>query len=224
MSLWDKDEFKANKEGEDVNVLEEDSEEDEEKKYILSSKPQNENEENNEEEEEKSAESEEEEEKKYNPKKLTKKLNKERHEKEADKTVFIANVSVNTKTAEMKKFLKQFGKLESFRFRSACYGTLDNSKKVEFLSKDYNSRRKTQCVYAVFENEETAKNAAEKIDNQVFKEYHLRADWEKNKDLKKDTRKTIFVGNLPYSLLMIIRMNYMLTIIRYRGGSSKTRI
>ena len=35
MSLWDKDEFKANKEGEDVNVLEEDSEEDEEKKYIL---------------------------------------------------------------------------------------------------------------------------------------------------------------------------------------------
>ncbi|KAL7718779.1 RNA recognition motif containing protein [Entamoeba marina] len=140
------------------------------------------------------------EEKTFTPKKTKKKLNSTRHIEEADRTVFITNVSVDVKHSEMKKFLSKYGNLISYRFRNTAYSTLDKSKKVNFLKKEFNKKRKTQGVYALYETKDEAKSAAEQIDNTLFLGYHLRADWEVNKDQKKDVKKTIFVGNLPFNI------------------------
>ncbi|EDR29480.1 nucleolar protein, putative [Entamoeba dispar SAW760] len=171
-----------------------DSEEDvDAKEIVLGGVPQKES--------DKEESSEEDEKPKYKSKKERKELSLITHTKEADRTVFIANINIKVKPAQMKKFLKQFGKLESYRFRGGAFIQDEKSKKVHFLKKEYDTKvRKTQNCYAVYSTPEEAEKAAKEINGKEFLGYHLRADWEVNKGMKRNIRKTIFVGNLPFKM------------------------
>ena len=132
-----------------------------------------------------------------------KEMSLKRHTEEAERTVFIANVSVKAKSSEITKFLKQFGKLISYRLRTGAFKRdfstkKEPSRKVKFLKKQYSEKRKTQHCYAVYSTPEEAEKAAIEINGKEFLGFHLRADWEVNKGKMRDIRNTIFVGNLPF--------------------------
>ncbi|EKE38119.1 hypothetical protein ENUP19_0328G0029 [Entamoeba nuttalli] len=195
------DDNESNEEDEDISneedegeELESKSEEDiDAKDIVLGGVPQKES--------DKEESSEEDEKPKYKSKKERKELSLITHSKEAERTVFIANINIKVKPAQMKKFLKQFGKLESYRFRGGAFIQDEKSKKVHFLKKEYDTKvRKTQNCYAVYATSEDAEKAAKEIDGKEFLGYHLRADWEVNKGKKRNIRQTIFVGNLPFKM------------------------
>ncbi|BFU23934.1 RNA recognition motif domain-containing protein [Entamoeba histolytica HM-1:IMSS-B] len=194
----EEDEDISNEEEDEGEELESKSEEDIEedidaKDIVLGGVPQKES--------DKEDSSEEDEKPKYKSKKERKELSLITHSKEAERTVFIANVNIKVKPAQMKKFLKQFGKLESYRFRGGAFIQDEKSKKVHFLKKEYDTKvRKTQNCYAVYTTPEDAEKAAKEIDGKEFLGYHLRADWEVNKGKKRNIRQTIFVGNLPFKM------------------------
>ena len=142
--------------------------------------------------------------KKFKSRPELREMSLQRHTSEAERTVFIANVSIKAKPAEITKFLKQFGKLISYRLRTCAFKSDNNdkketSKKVKFLKKQYSQKRKTQNCYAVYSTKEEAEKAAEQINGKEFLGFHLRADWEVNKGKMRDIRNTIFVGNLPFT-------------------------
>lgn len=125
---------------------------------------------------------------------------KETQLEQAEKTIFVGNVSstaISLKTVykTFKKLFKQYGKVELIRFRSIAF---DDAlpRKVAFAKKSLHKLRESCNAYIVFAEKEASLKAV-KSNATIFEELHLRVDHVAH-PAQKDNRRTIFVGNLDF--------------------------
>lgn len=125
---------------------------------------------------------------------------KEEELEKAERTVFVGNVPSDVITSKttaknFKKLFKEFGKIDSIRFRSISFGE-SLPRKVSFAKKSLHESRDSVNAYVVFA-EKLASLAAKKLNATVFENHHLRVDHVAH-PAPKDNKRTIFVGNLDF--------------------------
>jgi nucleolar protein 12 len=98
----------------------------------------------------------------------------------------------------IKSILSQEGAIQSIRFRSVAVNNLKVPKRIAIVSKSLQPARDTLNAYIVFNQPDIATEFAEKANGTLFLDKHLRVDLASSE--KKDTKRTIFVGNLPYDV------------------------
>lgn len=126
---------------------------------------------------------------------------KEAELEKAERTIFVGNVVstvISSKQVykQFKKLFSQFGKVSSIRFRSISF---DESlpRKVAFAKKNLHKSRDTLNSYVVYKEKESSLKALSKLNATTFENFHLRVDHVAH-PAPKDTRKTVFVGNLDF--------------------------
>ncbi|CCG21417.1 Nop12 protein [Candida orthopsilosis Co 90-125] len=125
---------------------------------------------------------------------------KEEELEKAERTVFVGNVPSDVITSKttaknFKKLFKEFGKIDSIRFRSISFGE-SLPRKVSFAKKSLHESRDSVNAYIVFA-EKSASLTAKKLNATVFENHHLRVDHVAH-PAPKDNKRTIFVGNLDF--------------------------
>lgn len=122
-------------------------------------------------------------------------------EKES-RTVFVGNVPVNIKMSAIKTLFKQFGDVETTRFRSVGVKNINVPKRASVIKKDFHPQRDTANVYVRFKTIEQAQSAIS-LNATQFEGHTIRVDMALNTYHKQDKRKGVFIGNLPYSEYLI---------------------
>lgn len=125
---------------------------------------------------------------------------KEAELEKAERTAFVGNVPSDVITSKtvaknFKKLFKQFGKIDSIRFRSISFDE-NLPRKVSFAKKSLHNSRDSVNAYVVFV-EKLSSLAAKKLNAIVFENHHLRVDHVAH-PAPKDNKRTIFVGNLDF--------------------------
>ncbi len=98
----------------------------------------------------------------------------------------------------LKKKFSAHGKLVSIRFRSIGFAKA-MPRKIAFATQQFHEERDSVNAYVVMEKEEDARMAADKENATVFEGRHIRVDVAAA-DRKNDTKKSIFIGNIPLSI------------------------
>ena len=113
-------------------------------------------------------------------------------------TIFVGNVPVNTKEKELRKVFRQYGAIESIRFRSIPLKPKGKEPlRVAFHRGAFVDGRDTMCAYVVYKSMESVDTAVKEANNLLFKDKHLRVD-SASGNAKYSTKKTVFIGNLPH--------------------------
>lgn len=129
----------------------------------------------------------------------------------ADRTVFLANVSIEAVTSKKaNKTLKQHlqsvldrsatppEKLESLRFRSLPFSSLSLPKRAAYITKSLMDSTTKSCnAYVVYSTPAAARKAVSKLNATVVLDRHLRVDSVKHPS-PADHRRCVFVGNLGF--------------------------
>ncbi|XP_018798849.1 PREDICTED: nucleolar protein 12 [Bactrocera latifrons] len=115
---------------------------------------------------------------------------KEHDPNETACTIFVGNLPVNTKRAQLVRLFKDYGPINGVRFRTA-------NGKVLFKHK-HRKEAGTLSAWIVLKDAETVTRALI-LNGTVFKNNHLRVTRGNEKSSSMDTKRTIFVGNLKYS-------------------------
>ncbi|KAI3403615.2 NOP12 [Candida oxycetoniae] len=119
----------------------------------------------------------------------------------ATRTIFVGNVPSQVLKSKplfkaFKKIFKEYGKIESVRFRSISFA--DNlPKKVSFVKKNLHESRDSVNAYIVYAEEEHSLEASKQANGTVFESHHLRVD-HVTQSAPRDNKRTIFVGNLDF--------------------------
>lgn len=121
----------------------------------------------------------------------------------ADKTLFVGNLSVKESVKSIKKIFSEFGEIVSVRLRSVPIegakvddaGNQDLVRKVCVNSHKIGSQKCSFNAYIVFTNAESVKQAIEKANNRVINERHIRVDY--CNPTHFDPKRTVFLGGLP---------------------------
>ncbi|KAI5960545.1 NOP12 [Candida pseudojiufengensis] len=126
---------------------------------------------------------------------------KESEMEKAERTIFIGNVpsdvvTSKSKTKEFKKLFKQYGNIESIRFRSISFEE-NLPRKISFAKKNLHKSRDSVNAYIVFEDKSASLLASKNLNGTVFENHHLRVDHIAH-PASKDNKRTIFVGNLDF--------------------------
>ncbi|KAG7663916.1 NOP12 [[Candida] subhashii] len=118
----------------------------------------------------------------------------------AERTVFVGNVPADVVTSKhaaklFKNLFKEFGKVESIRYRSISF---DESlpRKIAIAKKNLHKSRDSVNAYVVF-TDKGASRSAIALNATKFEDHHLRVDHVAHPS-PKDNRRTIFVGNLDF--------------------------
>ena len=128
-----------------------------------------------------------------------------------NRTVFVGNVPAsNLKPAELKRFFRDAGKVESVRVRSLAIagakveqaGNQGAVRKACFITGALDSNASTTCnAYIVFKNVESVEKALE-FNGKVFNDHHLsvdRATASGEGTKRNDHRRSVFVGNICFT-------------------------
>ena len=118
-------------------------------------------------------------------------------DEEKDKrTVFVGNLSVETKKAKLKQIFSQHGKVETVRFRCASRPDMKTTKKVAVIKQKFHEERNNICAYVRMTTVEEAE-AACLLNGSIVDGLTIRVDLSlKNKS--HDNKKSIFLGNLHF--------------------------
>lgn len=106
---------------------------------------------------------------------------------------------------ELKVLLKEYGEIESIRFRSIAFDA-KLPRKVAFIQKKFHAGRDSCNAYVVYKSVESVKTAVEDLNGKVFHEKHLRADFVEKEARDEavasssDPKKCVFLGNLPFDV------------------------
>ncbi|KAJ3303884.1 Nucleolar protein 12 [Kappamyces sp. JEL0829] len=128
------------------------------------------------------------------------------------RTVFVGNLptsviekvlgcgfSLQEETKQLKDYFGAYGQLESIRFRSVAFSE-KMPRKQAFLAKKLHPGRDSLNAYIVFESASDAAKALE-LNGKLFLGRHLRVDAsEQTAEKKRDSKRCIFVGNLPFNI------------------------
>ena len=118
-------------------------------------------------------------------------------DEEKDKrTVFVGNLSVETKKQKLKQLFSQHGKVETVRFRCASRPDMKTTKKVAVIKQKFHEERNNICAYVRMTTVEEAE-AACGLNGSNVDGFTIRVDLSlKNKS--HDNKKSIFLGNLHF--------------------------
>ncbi|RLV96069.1 Nucleolar protein 12 [Spathaspora sp. JA1] len=125
---------------------------------------------------------------------------KETELEKAERTVFVGNVPASVVTSkplakQFKNLFKTFGKIDSVRFRSISFEE-NLPRKISFAKKNLHKSRDSVNAYVVFNDKSASKDAC-KLNGTIFETHHLRVDHVAH-PAAKDTKRSIFVGNLDF--------------------------
>lgn len=154
--------------------------------------------------------------------------NEKEHSKDnlevSKRTIFVGNFPADLKKKKLKQLFSEVGRVENLRFRSGMpeWAWKDLKKKEEKLKeaqkieKDFETPDNPHRVaYVVFSAEQPKSNpffhlkgqagaacaraAVSRYNAFLFSDHHLRVDMASNQD-KLDNKRSVFVGNLPFSI------------------------
>ncbi|XP_036044989.1 RNA-binding protein 34 [Onychomys torridus] len=125
-------------------------------------------------------------------------LNPEEERLKNERTVFVGNLPVTCNKKKLKSFFKEYGQIESVRFRSVmpAEGTL--TKKLAAIKRKFHPDQKSINAYVVFKDESSAAKALQRNGAQIAEGFRIRVDIA-SETTSRDKR-SVFVGNLPYKV------------------------
>ncbi|XP_015451738.1 RNA-binding protein 34 [Pteropus alecto] len=117
----------------------------------------------------------------------------------ADRENALASADLEEDTCNKKKlksFFKEYGQIESVRFRSVipAEGTL--SKKLAAIKRKVHPDQKNINAYVVFKDENSAARALSRNGAQIADGFRIRVDLAS--ETSSRDKRSVFVGNLPY--------------------------
>uniref|UniRef100_A0A8C8SCF3 RNA-binding protein 34 n=1 Tax=Pelusios castaneus TaxID=367368 RepID=A0A8C8SCF3_9SAUR len=115
------------------------------------------------------------------------------------RTVFVGNLPINCTVQMLKSFFKEYGRIESVRFRSLVPAEDTLSKKLAAIKHKMHPNMKYINAYVVFKDEGAATKALKKNGTQIASGFHIRVDLA-SKATSHDNKRSIFVGNLSYEI------------------------
>ncbi|KAH9318183.1 hypothetical protein KI387_019952, partial [Taxus chinensis] len=135
--------------------------------------------------------------------------NKQDHDdrEKLERTIFVGNLPLGVKRKNLTREFSQFGEVESLRLRSVPIVDTKLTRKGAILKGKVNDSINSVHAYVVFKDAQSA-NAAMSHNMTEFNGNHIRVDraHPPRKKLKGenhfiyDTKRTIFVGNLPFDV------------------------
>ncbi|XP_005345961.1 RNA-binding protein 34 [Microtus ochrogaster] len=125
-------------------------------------------------------------------------LNPEEERLKNERTVFVGNLPVTCNKKKLKSFFKEYGQIESVRFRSVmpAEGTL--TKKLAAIKRKFHPDQKSINAYVVFKEENAAAKALQRNGAEIAEGFRIRVDLA-SETTSRDKR-SVFVGNLPYKI------------------------
>ncbi|XP_004691180.1 PREDICTED: RNA-binding protein 34 [Condylura cristata] len=126
------------------------------------------------------------------------KINQEEERLKNERTVFVGNLPVTCNKKNLKSFFKEYGQIESVRFRSLVPAEETMSKKVAAIKRKVHPDQKNINAYVVFKNESAAKQALKRNGAQIAEGFRVRVDLASSTSSRE--KRSVFVGNLPYKI------------------------
>ncbi|XP_066238745.1 RNA-binding protein 34 [Saccopteryx leptura] len=125
-------------------------------------------------------------------------VNQEEERLKNERTVFVGNLPVTCNKKKLKSLFKEYGPIESVRFRSVipAEGTL--SKKLAAIKRKIHPDQKTINAYVVFKEERAAIKALNRNGAQIADGFRIRVD--RASETSSRDKRSVFVGNLPYKI------------------------
>ncbi|XP_073446966.1 RNA-binding protein 34 [Dendrobates tinctorius] len=115
------------------------------------------------------------------------------------RTVFVGNLPSSCTKQVLKSCFKEFGTIETMRFRSVARADPTESRKVASIKRNLHPKRKSINAYVVFKEEHSATKAIVRNGFEIGSGFHIRVDLA-SKSPNHNNKKTVFVGNLPYDI------------------------
>ncbi|XP_010209581.1 PREDICTED: RNA-binding protein 34 [Tinamus guttatus] len=134
---------------------------------------------------------------------ITVKQKKRRNEAEETiknrRTLFVGNLPVNCTAQMLKSLFKEYGQIESIRFRSVVPAEDTLSKKLAAIKRKVHPNMKYINAYVVFKEECDAIKALKKNGTEIASGFHIRVDLA-SENSSHDNKRSIFLGNLSYDI------------------------
>lgn len=126
------------------------------------------------------------------------KINLEEERLKNERTVFVGNLPVTCNKKTLKSLFKEYGQIESVRFRSVtpAEGTL--SKKLAAIKRKFHPDQKSINAYIVFKDENSAAKALKRNGAHIAEGFRIRVDLAS--ETSSRDKRSVFVGNLPYKV------------------------
>ncbi|XP_069842045.1 RNA-binding protein 34 [Dendropsophus ebraccatus] len=115
------------------------------------------------------------------------------------RTIFVGNLPATCTKQMLKSCFKEFGPIESMRFRSVARADPTESRKVAAIHRNVHPKRKSINAYVVFKEQDSAAKAIVRNGTEISGGFHIRVDLA-SKGSSHNNKKTVFVGNLPYDI------------------------
>lgn len=112
------------------------------------------------------------------------------------RTLFVGNVDIKVKRSAVRKIFKEYGEVETVRFRNAAVADPNESKKVAMIKRHFHESQVSIIAYVRFKAEESA-IAALSANNKILNGRHLQVD-RASGNRKIDPKCSVFIGNLPF--------------------------
>ncbi|KAI9143341.1 hypothetical protein BKA69DRAFT_119220 [Paraphysoderma sedebokerense] len=114
------------------------------------------------------------------------------------KTIFVGNLPISvvqkTEYKQLKSHFKQYGEIESIRFRSIAFSE-PLPRRVAFAKQSFHPSRDSLNAYIVYKSTDSVASALSSNGALLF-DKHIRVDSVTSKSTN-DTKRSIFVGGLP---------------------------
>ncbi|XP_047558836.1 RNA-binding protein 34 isoform X2 [Lutra lutra] len=125
-------------------------------------------------------------------------INQEEERLKNERTVFVGNLPVTCNKKKLKSFFREYGQIESVRFRSLipAEGTL--SKKLAAIKRKIHPDQKNMNAYVVFKDESAATKALKRNGALIADGFRIRVDLAS--ETSSRDKRSVFVGNLPYKI------------------------
>ncbi|XP_055281757.1 RNA-binding protein 34 isoform X1 [Moschus berezovskii] len=125
-------------------------------------------------------------------------INQEEERLKNERTVFVGNLPVTCNKKKLKSFFKEYGQIESVRFRSLIPAEGILSKKLAAIKRKIHPDQKNINAYVVFKDESAAAKALERNGTQFAEGFRVRVDLAT--ETSSRDKRSVFVGNLPYKV------------------------
>ncbi|XP_059533349.1 RNA-binding protein 34 [Myotis daubentonii] len=125
-------------------------------------------------------------------------MNPEEERLKNERTVFVGNLPVTCNKKKLKSFFKEYGPIESVRFRSVIPAEGTMSKKLAAIKRKIHPDQKNINAYVVFKDESAATKALNRNGTQIADGFRVRVDLAS--ETSSRDKRSVFVGNLPYKI------------------------
>ncbi|XP_004620424.2 RNA-binding protein 34 [Sorex araneus] len=125
-------------------------------------------------------------------------INQEEERLKNERTIFVGNLPVTYTKKKLKSLFKEYGQIESVRFRSLIPAEGTMSKKLAAIKRKIHPDQKNIHAYVVFKEESSAAKALKRNGAQIADGFRIRVDLAS--ETSSRDKRSVFVGNLPYKV------------------------